>query len=862
IQDRFSGTAEALGIPAETLEALSAHLAQWNIDYSDIHGDPSLDVSEALVEEYINGGIDLDGLGERYMNSSVEAREGIVSTLLDRWRDSHDSAVLKRALVQFNDEILEAYEGGRLTDSARAVVDVQMEAIRRADLFYHVMEPDAPAMDLFLTPARARLLMDSFEPRNARVENHRPGSDPVLENLDEPWRVEHYSLSDHGSQAFIERFRDTQESAVRFDPQAHSDLNRQLVEWCRRGENLPGDAAQPYTRLNQALNGGAAFNDLSGQSSDPYVTVLRHPESGKLMAVVLYSDRGSLLHENFVDDTSRSVCIEGVVMPPPGDSPAEQVPVNIRREALIAAVAQINRRFPGRRISLWVNSAAEEIQARALFFNRYWDDIFLVSNSGSPTDFDASSTSLFRRRMVVLEQSIAQLEAIVEGEASSPQTREALQNLREGFQGLRTRMAEDPAFWAGEGDAYTRRQVEELALRIYSEDPARFRAHAGPGLETCRVAAAGRLSEGRSFFYTRILNELPESFQAAYRNRPASDEAIGALIGRMAQELSPEEFADALGPAVAYLRENQLFQPTAASFERVWRQGLEQWPDHARAVEARHPEVNEMVFRPEPLFYNHTRYDSQWIIGLNSERGIVGSIEDLASKNPESSRVSRWDGFRLIEHGGRPVELGADGRLVIVAHGTSQGIRVDHPRWGVVSYSGRNFAEFLMEQNILAPGSRIARISFTSCILGGEMPVEDTGVVTEGFAHDFMEEMARLGVTVDSISLRNGYSVVDKFGRKWVANLQEDGTVTWHHKGGRKVVISRNEDGELVYRRGNMDEGIAPIDGANPEDLPDGERRHFADGIQTDALGRPLEEGDTGRLTDDQLAVIRARYGE
>ncbi|WP_299014849.1 MARTX multifunctional-autoprocessing repeats-in-toxin holotoxin RtxA [uncultured Photobacterium sp.] len=218
-----------------------------------------------------------------------------------------------------------------------------------------------------------------------------------------------------------------------------------------------------------------------------------------------------------------------------------------------------------------------------------------------------------------------------------------------------------------------------------------------------------------------------------------------------------------------------------------------------------------------------TRFDGQVIIQTENDPAAAKAAANLAGKHPESSVVVQLDAdgnYRVVY--GDPSQLAGKLRWQVVGHGRDEsennnthlsGYSADELAAKLTEFNKKFNQDFSQAENIT---SKPEHISIAGCSL-----VSDDK--QEGFARRFVTAMDEQGIRSD-VSARSTEVAVDSTGRKHTRDANDQ----WAHKlTDNKVVLSWNEQGEVVARKEAIRNGIAEGDidltrvGQSDSDAPD-----------------------------------------
>ena len=791
-------------------------------------GDSLVAGAEGLLQEYFFGRITLEGLHQAYTNLSKEGQAKLASYLVETWDAGPTNLDLLPAMERFQSQILEHYSENRLTRPAAQILEGRMEAIRQADLARSTAEPGSETT-LYFHADRSRLLFDSLTQEAAEIARVTEGETLIDPSLS-PWRAQHYDLNPDARYMM----RDGLGGPIRvelYDAQTHTDVAEALANWKTALDGGSSPGADAYARIVQAIDKGS-IRSPEGVRRLPYMAVFRDPDTGEIAAIGLYSD---------VRSTGEAV-IEAILVDPTATDAGGR-PWGIQREALMEMVNMINQRLQGRRITLSTSDPELERAARDLFFSESAQAGFLTADSGAAISTREGLTALYERRLEVMRSVVDSFENMVADEESqlSSQSEEMVARIRRSLDWLEARAGRDNGIFTEEfGSQYRtlRRDMGDFAQRARVEDGTVYTEYHTGEMENIRRGFS-HTPESMHTYYQRILDMVPDTFarKGNYLSRLADPLAIRELVNELAAHQSPEEFVRTMGPALDYVRDNIRFSGHANQVLDMLAPLEASHPEHFARLTENRPMVSEHLGRS--LYRNSSRYTSQWVVELDDPDQ---TIFKLVNKRPDSSRGLRWDGENLTDVAGEKVTLGANSRLTLIGHSNPH---------TMADFTATGLVDFLINQNILRPGEAISRISLVGCNLAGfEPPPADTGSVRAGFVHDFMVEARARGLEIGSVSLRSGYVLVDRFGRKYVGILNPDGTERYTHGNGeRKLIYSWDENDKVVYRKALLEEG---------------EVTRVNEGADTGTLvrfrnGEQVEGAQT--LSAEQRSSVLDRYG-
>ncbi|XP_064642133.1 uncharacterized protein LOC135496637 [Lineus longissimus] len=222
-------------------------------------------------------------------------------------------------------------------------------------------------------------------------------------------------------------------------------------------------------------------------------------------------------------------------------------------------------------------------------------------------------------------------------------------------------------------------------------------------------------------------------------------------------------------------------------------------------VQAFHGNRNHVRERDKPIKeivenreHDGMRYDKQIILVLEPDDPIVSeAANDLYHKHESKSAVVIWDErlgrFRSVK-GGFP-KLTKYDRVQVVGHGREMD--------GKTKIGGRTGAE-LADEVAKLPGAgdgEIGRISLIGCNIAKTAKPDSMPLGDEPFLTEFMNDLKSKHGIETVVSARNTFVQVNAEGRKMVAEVTPDG-MKWHSKdASKKVVLSFDEDGNIVSEK-------------------------------------------------------------
>ncbi|MGR5146438.1 MARTX multifunctional-autoprocessing repeats-in-toxin holotoxin RtxA [Photobacterium alginatilyticum] len=199
-----------------------------------------------------------------------------------------------------------------------------------------------------------------------------------------------------------------------------------------------------------------------------------------------------------------------------------------------------------------------------------------------------------------------------------------------------------------------------------------------------------------------------------------------------------------------------------------------------------------------------TRFDGQVIIQTENDPAAAKAAANLAAKHPESSVVVQLDAdgnYRVVY--GEPSQLSGKLRWQLVGHGRDES---ENNNTRLSGYSATELAAKLVQFNeAFSQAENITSQPEHISIVGCSLVSDDK---QEGFARRFVTAMDEQGLRSD-VSARSTEVAVDSTGRKHTRDANDQ----WgHNLTDNKVVLSWNEQGEVVARKEAIRNGVAEGD--------------------------------------------------
>ncbi|MCG8533364.1 MAG: hypothetical protein MI749_22295, partial [Desulfovibrionales bacterium] len=211
---------------------------------------------------------------QREVEATLDRKAASVSALVESYGES-PSTVLAQILTRDTAWILKFYREGKLSPSARLVVETQLERVRATDAALRTIH-GTTGDQLFLDPARTDLALDTLPPRTEGFLDYTGGrSTPGT------------TTGLYGNQSYVlVPEADVPWGRTRLAPADLTALQRRVVTWFLAGLRLrlPREVSNAYARMVITLSNASA-----GRISDAnlHLMVTRNP-AGEIVAASLY----------------------------------------------------------------------------------------------------------------------------------------------------------------------------------------------------------------------------------------------------------------------------------------------------------------------------------------------------------------------------------------------------------------------------------------------------------------------------------------------------------------------------------------------------------------------------------------------
>ena len=223
------------------------------------------------------------------------------------------------------------------------------------------------------------------------------------------------------------------------------------------------------------------------------------------------------------------------------------------------------------------------------------------------------------------------------------------------------------------------------------------------------------------------------------------------------------------------------------------REAFERVPRHMYdPITSYHVTHEDEILGPRARYLS--RYPTQWILDLFPEGDSASSMANrLVAKHPDITQHLRWvqdeRKFVTVEDSVE-VPFTKESRVIVIGHGSVGK--------GTVGRKSAEALAFLLKATL--PVDNINRISLVSCNMAADVDdAEDSGILdSNSYAAKMIRELLRIGVDVESVSVRATPVAVDHNGRKTYGTLTESGGWKEVNAEGKKLIVRYDKPTDTI----------------------------------------------------------------